>query len=252
MPFTLEQLDFLTLHVGVAIPPDFLENKRRAEDFKKRSAEMAARSEEIKQRRDAADLEAVLKQATTLAGAKDFAGALKSLDQLEATLAVPEAPELEAQPEPAKAEAAPQHDPSKDGVFVKLQKSRLQWHETRGKVHHELEALEQAIIADCKQINADPNEEFEFDLNELAAKAKHLYTIMDKMDERLIDKLDEALAAKAAARDEKQKEAAAIVKEYTAFLNGDPLIAVIDNSGFMNTSIKQTFAKTLTELAANL
>ena len=108
MPFTLEQLDFLSVHVGVAIPPDFLENKRRAEQYKQRSAEMAARAEEIKQRRDAAALEGLLKQATGAATGKNFAQALELLDQLESTLAIPEAPEPEPQPEPAKTEPQPQ------------------------------------------------------------------------------------------------------------------------------------------------
>ena len=47
MPFTLQQLDFLSVHVGVAIPPAFIENKRLEEQFKNRSAEIAARSDEI-------------------------------------------------------------------------------------------------------------------------------------------------------------------------------------------------------------
>src|SRR5436190_7085179 len=169
MPFTLEQLDFLTLHVGVPIPPDFLENKRRAEDFKKRSAEMAARSDEIKQRGDAPALQALLKQATAAAAAKDLAGALGLLDQLEAGLAVPEAPPPPTPP----SEAAPKmatRDPAKDGAFVKLQKSRILWKETRDKVEAELVSLEQTILSECKQMNADPNEEFEVDLDELAAK----------------------------------------------------------------------------------
>src|SRR4051794_18496180 len=119
MAFTLEQLDFLSVHAGVVIPPDFLENKRRAEQFKQRSAELSARSDEIKQRRDADALEGLLKQASTAAG-KDLAGALKLLDQLEATLAIPEAPELTPSMAPAspQQEAAPKvamRDPSKDG-----------------------------------------------------------------------------------------------------------------------------------------
>src|ERR1051326_213279 len=124
MPFTLEQLDFLSAHVGVAIPPDFIENKRRAEQFKERSAELSGRSDEIKQRRDAADLEGLLKKATTAAGGKDFAGALKLLDQLEATLAIPEAPELDPSLQAAVApkEDGPKlatRDTSKDGAFFK-------------------------------------------------------------------------------------------------------------------------------------
>ena len=101
-------------------------------------------------------------------------------------------------------------------------------------------------------MNADPNEEFEFDLDELATKAKKIYTIMDKLDVRLLKKLDEALVAENELRTQKQKEAATIVKEYQDILNSDPLVAGIDNSGFMNTNIKQSFANVLNNLAKNL
>src|SRR6266436_249543 len=100
MPFTLEQLDFLSVHVGVAIPPAFIENKRRAEEFKKRSAEITSRSDEMKQRRDGGALDELLKQARAAAGGKDFAAGLKLLDQIESTLAIPEAPPPPPQPEP--------------------------------------------------------------------------------------------------------------------------------------------------------
>ncbi len=93
MPFTLEQLDFLSLHVGVAIPPEFIENKRRAAEFKTRSGELTARSEEMKQRRDGAALEEMFKQAAAAAEGRDFAAALELLDQLESGLAAPEPPD---------------------------------------------------------------------------------------------------------------------------------------------------------------
>ncbi len=253
MPFSLEQLDFLSVHVGVAIPPAFIENKRLAEQFKKRSAEIAARSDEIKQRRYGAALEQLFKQATAAAGGKDFAAGLKLLDEIESGLAVPDAPPPEPKTaKPAEAPPMAKRDPTKDGAFVKLQTSRLQWDKTRDQVKAELASLEQVILDDVKQMNADPNEEFEFDLGELATKAKQLYTIMDKLDVRLLKKLDEALVAENELRNQKQKEAAAIVKEYQDILNSDPLVARIDNSGFMNTSIKQTFANVLNNLAKNL
>lgn len=255
MPFTLEQLDFLSVHVGVAIPPAFIENKRRAEEFKKRSTEITSRSDEMKQRRDGGALEVLLKQATAAAGGKDFATGLKLLDQIESTLAIPEAPlPPPSQPEPKTPDAPPmaKRDPSKDGAFVKLQTSRIQWSQTRDQVKDELASLEQVILDEVKQINADPNEEFEFDLDDLATKSKELYTILDKLDVRLLKTLDQALGAENEARAQKQKEAAAIVKEYQTILNSDPLVARIDNSGFMNTSIKQTFAKVLDNLASNL
>src|SRR5882762_3352694 len=111
MPFTLEQLDFLSVHVGVAIPPAFIENKRLEEQFKKRSVEIAARSDEIKQRRYGASLEQLVKQATAAARGKDFAAALKLLDEVESGLAVPEAPLAEKTGKPADAPPMAKRDP---------------------------------------------------------------------------------------------------------------------------------------------
>ena len=42
MPFDLDQLEFLRVSVGVAIPPEFLENKRREVEFKTRQEKIAA------------------------------------------------------------------------------------------------------------------------------------------------------------------------------------------------------------------
>jgi len=253
MPFTLEQLDFLGAHLGVAIPPAFIENKRLEEQFKKRSDAIAARSDEIKQRRYGAALAQLFKQATAAARGKDFAAGLKLLDQLESDLAVPDAPKSEAKTEkPADAPQMAKRDPTQDGPFVKLQASRIHWEKTRNDVTAELKSLVQVILADVKEINADPNEDVEFDLDELATKANELFRITNKLDERLLKKLDEALIAENEVRAQKQKEAAVIVKEYQDFVNSDPLVASVDDSGFMSTHIKKTFTDVLNNLAQNL
>lgn len=97
MAFTLEQLDFLNLRLGVAIPPAFIENKRREQEFKKRSAEIAARWDEMKQRSDGHEIQELYQRAGMLAGKdKNFAEALKLLDETEHRLAQPDVP-----PEPA-------------------------------------------------------------------------------------------------------------------------------------------------------
>src|SRR5436190_21838141 len=100
MPFTLDQLDFLGVHVGVAIPPEFIENKRREEKFKHRSAELTARADEMKQRHDGAKLEEFLIQAVDAADRKNFTGALDLLNQLEVGLNAPDLPPPPTDPLP--------------------------------------------------------------------------------------------------------------------------------------------------------
>jgi hypothetical protein len=140
-----------------------------------------------------------------------------------------------------------------DGTFVKLQTSRLQWDQARKKVTAELRTLEQTILDGCKAINDDPEEEFDVDLSDLAGKTKQLYSVMDKLDERLLDKLDEALNAdEKELRDQKQQEAIDIIKDYQVIVNEDPQVTAIDDNGFLTTSIKQTFATVLSDLASKL
>ena len=90
MPLSLEETNLLIAVLGVEVPPVILEQKALEEKFNKREAEVAARSGEMKQRSDGAKLQALFTQAGTTAKGKDFAGALKLLDQVEAGLAMPD------------------------------------------------------------------------------------------------------------------------------------------------------------------
>src|SRR5262245_42984069 len=100
MPFTLDQLDFLGVHVGVDIPPEFIENKRREVQFRQRSAELTARADEMKKRHDGSKLEELLIQAVDAADRKKFSGALDLLDQLEVGLNAPDLPPPPTEPPP--------------------------------------------------------------------------------------------------------------------------------------------------------
>ncbi len=108
------------------------------------------------------------------------------------------------------------------------------------------------MIAAVKAHNADASAEDEVDEAGLATHARKLYVLLEQLDERLIDKLDEALNAQGAARQALNQEAAAIIGQYQAFVNTDPLIAAIDDNGFIQTSIRQEVQRTLTQLAAQL
>ena len=106
-----------------------------------------------------------------------------------------------------------------------------------GTVHH----------CRCKAHNADETVEEEFDEAQIAIKRmKQVHRMMEKLDTRLIDKLDEALNAKdQSERANRHAEAAGIIKEYKAFVDGDALLAAIDSNGFMNSSIRTSLVSTL-------
>jgi hypothetical protein len=170
---------------------------------------------------------------------KDFLEAQKLLDELE--------PLVKRVPTPSSTTAA------KPKSFVAMQQARLRWDDTRKKVHDELVRLEQAIMDQCVAFNNRPGATTKVNLSDLKTQSQRLYTILDHLDERLIDKLDEALNAQTTdLRQEKNDEAIKIIQNYQTFVNGDPFIGVIDDNGFTPTRIKQTFATVLTDLSSML
>jgi hypothetical protein len=133
-----------------------------------------------------------------------------------------------------------------------MQKSRLVWDSLRKAVQSQLVSLEKEIIETVKAHNADEATEDRFDESATANAVRQLHTILDGLDTRLIDKLDEALNAKGDRVRELHAEAAGIVREYQAFVAGSTLIAAIDANGFVPTSIRATVEKTLSGLARSL
>jgi hypothetical protein len=243
MPFTLDQLDFLGVHLGVVIPPEFIENKRRAEEFKTRSAEITARSDEMKQRRDAAALEALFTQAAAAGAGNDFAAALKLLDQLEAGLAVPDAPPPPPTPTPPGPEAKSSVPKVKaaTGAQVLFAQAQLAWETTCKKVQAELRRMEEAILAAAAE---------EPDLAAIATKVKDIYGILGGLDTNLRDKLDEGYVAQTPEeKAQRHDEARALIQKTTDFVNGDPLMAVIDNNPFGTYDVKGCVTAALKELA---
>ncbi len=256
MPLTLEELQSLVTSLGVQVPANILAEKAKNEEFKTRLRQvMAESSSKPEDWRLKGDFTGALHRATESAKGKKFDDAFKLLDEAEQLLQQPDtAPPPVPEPEPpqAKTAAEPQAKTVGDGKFslVELQKSRLAWDNLRKSVHAQLEKLEQSIIADVKAHNADETAEDEFDEAEVTTAVKKLYTILGQYDQQLIDKLDEALNAKT---DEQRRgqhdEAAQIIKEYQAFVAGDSMLAVIDENGFTNSTIRKDVVGTLTELA---
>lgn len=249
MPFTLDQLEFLGVHVGVVIPPEFIEHKRRAEAFKTRREKIVVEAGgKPADWRLKADFDAALKAALDSAGNQKFDLALQNLDQAEQLLQQPE-----AAPEAAPtSEAASGAVTGGEGGFsiVQLQKNRLAWDGLRKSVRAQLQELEKSIIAGVRAHNADETAEDEFEEGAVGGAVKTLHTILGEHAQRLLDKLDEALNAQGdEQRRGRHQEAAGIIKEYQAFVASDPTLAMIDENGFTKSTIRSELVNTLGALA---
>lgn len=135
------------------------------------------------------------------------------------------------------------------GTRVAFTQARLSWDSARKTVQSELSKLESSILATLGRIPAISQDK----LGELASATKKLYTILDRLDERLIDKLDEALVAEnEQERSQLNQQAASIVKEYQHFVNSDPLIKDLDQNPFTPVNVQAFMTKTLTDLETRL
>jgi hypothetical protein len=141
--------------------------------------------------------------------------------------------------------------PAKSGI-VELQKSRLAWDGLRKTVQQQLKDLEGALRTAVAQYNEEESAEDQFEEGDISEGVRALHGVLDRLDTRLIDKLDQALNAEGDRRAALHAEAAALVKEYQTYVDSDPLIAQIDNNGFIATTIRQQSVKTLAELAQQL
>jgi hypothetical protein len=180
-----------------------------------------------------------------VAGIKQQVGNQQTIGEAKGTLSqimqlLKELGSGQAAPAPTKAPPGPAA-----GSLVAFQKSRLDWDSTRKAVQAELQKLEQSILAASK---AEP------DADEIAAGTKNLYTMLDTLDTRLIDKLDDALnAEKPEQRAKLQDEAYDIVAEYRDFVDSDPLLQEIDQkNGFTQVAIKSRLVATLDDLGSRL
>ena len=155
-----------------------------------------------------------------------------------------------SQQRPDAASPAPQPAAGKpaaaSGNFVTMQKSRLIWDSARKKVSGEISAFKTAVRA---ELDGDPEEAIVIDA------LGQLDDILANLDERLLDILDEALnAADPAARSALNEDAKAVIAEYLAYTQSNPLLQQLDgDTPFgMKLSINTTVAATLKALQASL
>jgi hypothetical protein len=126
---------------------------------------------------------------------------------------------------------------------VALQGARLAWDSARKKVHAELQKLRAKIL---EVFAAEP------DLPEVAKAVPRLDGILERLDETLLDRLDEALNASGAERDELHQEAASLVKQYMVYLNTDPLVTRVDDNPFVPVAVRSTLVTAMTFLNKKL
>jgi hypothetical protein len=128
--------------------------------------------------------------------------------------------------------------------MVVLQQTRLEWDKTRKTIQAEIKKLEDSILA-----GAAADEEVGADGVDLGS----LNGILEQLDTRLIDKLDEALNAEdPAQRQQYNLQAKNIIGEYMTFVNSNALMADIDESGFTPVAVRKTAVEALTNLSSNL
>jgi hypothetical protein len=169
-------------------------------------------------------------QAAASAKGGDFPGACAALDEVEKLLGAG----------------------SQDAISTEdFAKGRQAWDNLRRNIRGQLQQIEQAVIGSVRGLNGDEAAGSHFDEEEVALKVKDIYKILDGLDERLTGKLDEGLnAGSAEEQSARRREAGALIKEYQAFVSGNPLVAMIDSNGFAATSIESTASGVLADLAA--
>jgi hypothetical protein len=188
-------------------------------------------ADQIKAKREEA-VELVRQKGFT---AEQLAQALALLDEVEALIA--------ESGTAATAGSAPKVAAA-TGTNVVFQQTRLAWDATRKTIQAEVKKLEDSILASCQE-----DEEVGTDAVDLT----QLSSILEKLDSRLIDKLDEALNAQdPAERQRVHLQAKGIVSEYMAFVNDSPLMADIDDSGFTPVAVRKTALSALTLLSSKL
>jgi hypothetical protein len=186
----------------------------------------------------AQDIKLRVSQANVFARKNDFAQANDLLDNVESLLKETQTGETNG------AQAGDQ--PGKPPSLVVLQQSRLAWDQTRKVIQAELQKLEKSVVGTCQG-------DEEVDVAEVSGNVKRLFTILDNLDTRLSDKLDEALnAADPRPRAQLHQQARGIIGEYLAFVNGDALMADIDDNGFTPVAVRKTALNALNLLSSKL
>jgi hypothetical protein len=127
---------------------------------------------------------------------------------------------------------------------VTFTQSRLAWDAARKFAESELEGLNAAIakILEGTQFS-----------EEIPIASRSLARVLEMLDERLIDKLDEALGAtKPEDRDRYCREAVALVDEHLRFLSSDAVLLALDDNPVRKVNVQRHLSDTLTRMRQGL
>jgi hypothetical protein len=197
-------------------------------------------------------LRAVMGLASEKAGEKkDYAAAVQALQMVEKLLIGP----AEAPADGIGGSAARPRSPegrTAGASIVQLQSARLGWVKLREAVQDDIDGVAKRIRSDVHAHNEDRHAETEYEEGELEQAIKRLYDSLAPLDNRLIEALDEALAAEGERRLTLQGKARDIVSEYQKFVDGDALIHRIDGNPFQPCNVRGRVAATLNALAKAL
>ncbi len=127
-----------------------------------------------------------------------------------------------------------------DGDTKLYMEAREAWAGARSNARNELRKLELAILRAVKGARF---------ADEVAGQLYRLHSVMDVLDERLIEKFDEMLkAGDTSARSALRIEALAIIDGYLGFIDSDPLMLAIDDNPFGAVAVRSTMLGVLTQL----
>lgn len=214
-------------------------SKNLAEQWNRRLAELEPKylSTVSNGSDDAAKLRVVWDYATAQASTGHYEKALQALQRLEPMLAALATP-------PKGSGESPPNKQRKVEPLVAFRQVRLAWDEARKRLQSQLQALEKAMLAACQN---------EPDYDAIVSGSKNIYQMLEQLDTRLIDKLDEALNADdPTVRRKLHDEALDIVDEYLDFSESDDLLQDIDDNGFEKTSILSDLTTSLEEMSRQL
>ena len=131
-----------------------------------------------------------------------------------------------------------------ESAVVRLAKAMIAWNEMRVQVGREVSKLQAAILE---------AHEGEDDYDDIDDNIGNLDDILEHLDDRLIDKLNDMRAATSEAEKAKLlQEARGVLQGYRAYLASDPLVNDIDDNGYIKLEVKPLIASTLESVAAAL
>jgi len=184
-------------------------------------------------RGDTSKMRAGVQFAVEAANQKEFARALKAVEQLERLVESATGSDL----------ASGRAGTGKPAPGIDYRISLLNWEDAQKKVRTELQKLEAAIL---KEFANEPK------FPVIKDSLKKLGEVLGGFDERLRDKLDEAMSAAPAERPNLHKEALEILDEYLDYVDTDGFIDAVDSNPFVPISVREPLDKTLNDIAGQL